>query len=300
MSPKADDNKPPVFPHSVYPDNTGEQGEKQSNLATPRPLVSTPEIKPDDVVILVMGNTGSAMRDFINKLTGMEPENGEGKLFSCDVGAYKCDHGGQRFIFVVFVDTPGFDNQNRSRWDEFQKIATCLEETYRRSVKLTGVIYTHSIRDNSKLADESLQLLIDLCGEEAVNQVRLVLTMCDGVEEREADDAEKTLRTQWKSLIQDGAPLERFDNDSTTAWKIIQGLGNTKKPLLIQKELVDERRALKETIAGSRFQEGSFWQVADICGSLLSSPHHPLTGTGSKSRTSLGGFETGGLEPIRR
>ncbi|KAI6035759.1 hypothetical protein EDC04DRAFT_2703763 [Pisolithus marmoratus] len=258
MSTRSDDKEPPPSHPSVYRDNAREPGEKWSSVVTPRPLVSTREINPDDVVILVMGNTSSTVGDFIDKLTGMEPEDGADKLFSCDVCAYKCEHGMQRFIFLVFVDTPGLDNPNRLRWDVFKKIATWLEETYRRSVKLTGVIYTHSIRDNSKLADvQSLQLLIDLCGEEAADRVRLVITMCDEAEELDADTAE-TLRTQWKSLIQDGAPLEWFDSVSETAWNIIHGLGNTRKPLQFQKELVDERKELEMTTAGRRLrQEGS-------------------------------------------
>ncbi|KAI6009967.1 P-loop containing nucleoside triphosphate hydrolase protein [Pisolithus marmoratus] len=217
-----------------------------------RSLVPTSAIKPDDVVILVMGKTGSGMSNFINKLTGMPPEDGAERLSSCtkEVYAYKCDHNGQRFIFL---DTPGFNNQTMPQSEVFRAIARWLKKTYRRSIKLTGVIYTQSITDNGSSATDvqSSHLLGRLCGNEAFDRIRLVMTMCDEVEASEADKVEGALqRTQWQSLIQDGARPERFDNTMENGWEIVRRLGNRKKTLFLQKELVDMRKALEDTTAG--------------------------------------------------
>ncbi|KAI6046237.1 hypothetical protein EDC04DRAFT_2887918 [Pisolithus marmoratus] len=198
----------------------------------------------------------------------MQPEYGADKLSSCtkDICAYECYRNGQRF---VFVDTPGINNQNMPQSEVFIKTARWLEETYRRSIMLAGLLYTHSIADNSRSAIdmECFQLLRHLCGNKAADRVQLVSTMWDEVEQRAANKVERTvMKIQWQSLIQAGACLKRFDNTSETAWNIVQGLGSTKKALLLQKRLMDMGRALKETTAGYFGEaKGTSWPFANFC-----------------------------------
>ncbi|KAI6103002.1 hypothetical protein F5141DRAFT_243720 [Pisolithus sp. B1] len=177
--------------------------------------------------------TGSGVSNFINKLAGMQPEVGADELFSCtqEVCAYEYSHNGQRFIFV---DTPGFNNEKLPQSMVFRAIARWLEETYRHSIKLTGVIYTHDITGNSRPPTDaqSFQLLRPLCGSKAVDRVHLVTTMCDIAEKSEADEMEGILKgARWQSLIQAGAQPRRFDNTLESAWNIVEGPGNTTKTL---------------------------------------------------------------------
>ncbi|KAI6135298.1 hypothetical protein EV401DRAFT_520962 [Pisolithus croceorrhizus] len=222
-----------------------------SSVTTPtRTPVLTSAIKPDDVVILVMGKTESGINNFINKLT--KPEKGAEKLSSHteNVCAYKCYYAGQRFIFAV---TSGLNNEELLQGAVFRAIATWLKDTYRQSIKLTGVIYTHSITDNSMSpADvQSFKLLYDLCGDKAADRVRLVTTMSD---ESKAVQVEETLkRTHWQPLIKAGARSERFDNTSERAWIIIEDLENAKKALLLQEEL-DKGTRLEDTSAGKHLR----------------------------------------------
>lgn len=221
-------------------------------------------IRPDDAVIFVMGKTGSGMSNFINKLTRMQPEDGADQLSSCtkSVSAHECYHNGQRFIFV---DTPGFNNQRLTQWAVLTEIATWLKETYRKSIGLTGVIYTHNIGDSMCAVDEqNFQSFRRLCGDETADRVRLVTTMWDDVDESEAAKVEGVLkRTRWQSFIRAGAQLERFDNTSKSAWNIVESLGITTKTLLLQKELVDMGKALEDTTAGRLLRHG---KPATICG----------------------------------
>ncbi|KAI5984613.1 hypothetical protein EDD15DRAFT_2177051, partial [Pisolithus albus] len=189
---------------------------------------------------------------FINKLTGMQPEAGADNLSSCtqDVYAYECYHNRRRYIFV---DTPGFNNGKLPQSEVFGRIAGWLEETYRNSIELTGVIYTHDIRDDGRCAADvqSLQLFGRLCGDQAADRIRLVTTMWDEVDNLRAEEVERTLaRTHWRSLVRAGARLKRFDNAPETAWRIIRDLGSAKKALLLQRELVDMGRRLEHTTAG--------------------------------------------------
>ncbi|KAI6095756.1 hypothetical protein F5141DRAFT_630350 [Pisolithus sp. B1] len=223
-----------------------------SSVTTPtRTPVLTSAIKPDDVVILVMGKTQSGINNFINQLTKSEKGTGQLSYHTENVCAYKCYYAGQRFIFAV---TSGLNNEELLQGAVFRAVATWLKDTYRQSIKLTGVIYTHSITDNSMSpADvQSFKLLYDLCGDKAADRVRLVTTMSD---ESKAVQVEETLkRTHWQSLFKAGARSERFDNTSERAWIIIEDLENTKKALLLQEEL-DKGTRLEDTSAGKHLRQ---------------------------------------------
>ncbi|KAI6103013.1 hypothetical protein F5141DRAFT_1008119 [Pisolithus sp. B1] len=188
----------------------------------------------------------------------MQPEDEAGQLFSCTktVCAYKCYRKGQRFIFV---DTPGFNNGKLSQCAVFTAIAAWLKEMYRKSIELTGVIYTHNLREDSMGAvdEQSFRLLCHLCGNEAADRVRLVTTMWDDVDELGAVEVEETLKgTHWQSFMQAGAQPRRFDNTSESAWNIVESLGITTKTLLLQMELVDMGKALENTTAGKHLMLG--------------------------------------------
>ncbi|KIK19429.1 hypothetical protein PISMIDRAFT_152984 [Pisolithus microcarpus 441] len=271
MPANPNNNQLPVSRRSVYPHNLREPVETRpsrslsSSVTTLRTLLSTSAIGPNDVVILVMGKTGSGMSNFINKLTRMQPEDGADQLSSCTktVCPYECYHNGQRFIFV---DTPGFNNEQLPQWTVLTAIAKWLKETYQKSIKLTGVIYTHNLREDGMCAvdEQSFQSLCRLCGNEAADRVRLVTTMWDDVDESEAVEVEgKLKRTHWQSFIQAGAQPQRFDNTSKSAWNIVESLGITTKTLLLQKELVDMGKALEDTTAGRRLRQG---KPVTICG----------------------------------
>ncbi|KAI5984612.1 hypothetical protein EDD15DRAFT_2307624 [Pisolithus albus] len=186
----------------------------------------------------------------------MQPEDGADSLSSCtkEVFAYQCYRSGKRYIFV---DTPGLNNGELSQSAVFKAIARWLEKTYgQHSIKLTGVIYTQDITDNRQCpADmQGFQLFERLCGGEAAHQVRLVTTMWDEADKSEATEAEGTLEEkQWNSLIAAGAKPQRFDNTSESAWNIVRGLGNTTTTLLLQKEMVNLEKSLKDTTAGRGF-----------------------------------------------
>ncbi|KAI6160328.1 hypothetical protein EDD17DRAFT_831928 [Pisolithus thermaeus] len=198
-----------------------------------------------------MGKTESGINNFINKLTGMQL-GGTKKLSSHteNVREYDCSHSGQRFILV---DTPGLNNGECLQGTAFRDISKWLEDTYQRSIRLTGVIYTHDITDDDwPPADvQSFELLGHLCGNKPADRVRLVMTMPNQAEELDAYNVEGISESiDWRSFIRAGARPVRFDNTSAGAWGIIEGLENTKKALLLQEELVIMKKRLEDTAAG--------------------------------------------------
>ncbi|KAG6332548.1 hypothetical protein ID866_6539, partial [Astraeus odoratus] len=87
---------------------------EDTHLDKERTPIQPDEIQPSDIVILLMGTTGSGMSHFINTATGMREENDAWDLYSCtqNIAAYPhSSNDGRRFIFV---DTPGFNGTNYS------------------------------------------------------------------------------------------------------------------------------------------------------------------------------------------
>ncbi|KIM57533.1 hypothetical protein SCLCIDRAFT_1219370 [Scleroderma citrinum Foug A] len=219
--------------------------------------ISSSEIEPSDVVILVSGTTGSGISNFISKLTGIaeDPRTHDLTSYTTDVRVYACVRDRQRF---VFVDTPGFNATKLSQRAVLRKAAKWLKSTYQNAIKLTGVIYMCRITDtySSRAEQQSFRIFYGMCGRKAAGQVRLVTTMWDQVDDdTSAWQRQNRLEIEWESLLSAGALCRQFYNTSESAWEIVYGLGYQRKVLLLQRELVDERRKLKKTTAGMRAPE---------------------------------------------
>ncbi|KAI6025261.1 hypothetical protein PISMIDRAFT_55713, partial [Pisolithus microcarpus 441] len=202
----------------------------------------------------MMGPTGSGKTNFINRLTGVEEERAAHQLKSHTQRVREFAVNMSKDRQYVFVDTPGFDDTDRSDRDILRLIAMWLEKKYRGNVTLSGIIYTHCITDNrmSGSVCKNLDMFARLCGDRAAGGVRLVTTMWDRAKNRELAENRVSQLEQnfWRPLIDAGARHERFEENSPRrAWEIINDLTGG-EALLIQEELVDGGRKLNETTAG--------------------------------------------------
>ena len=90
-----------------------------------------------------------------------------------------------------------------------------------------------------------------LCGKGALQNVVLVTTMWTNDNEEIGSTREEELKTlYWKSMIDSGARMMRFDYTSPGAWHILDQLTGEPQATAIQKQIVDERKRLGETDAG--------------------------------------------------
>jgi len=177
---------------------------------------------PNDVIIVIIGPTGSGKTTFINALTGAG-----GKAKQCtlkpdtkSVIPYAVSHDELR---LVFVDTPGFDDACQPDTAILRKAADWLANKYPDGTTLrpAGILYLHKITDNrlSGSVDKNLQVFGRLCGGVPLGRARLVTTMWDSVKDREvAHRRETELTTEfWRQR----ALPRRFDNTPTSAWDIV-------------------------------------------------------------------------------
>ncbi|KAF9449507.1 hypothetical protein P691DRAFT_852465 [Macrolepiota fuliginosa MF-IS2] len=221
--------------------------------------IPTEKLRSEDIIIAVMGPTGTGKSHFIDVLTRQKPGTRSGnelKSHTSEVQSTILEkyEGNQN---LVLVDTPGFDDTERSDMEILDMISKWLEKTYRKKIKLTGILYLHRITDNRMAGTplRNLRLFGELCGDVAMGRVALVTTMWDKLRRPEAGEKrENELRENfWRGMLEKGSTVSRFDNTLNGAEEIIQGLiveKNKRETLLLQEELVDLKRRLNETHAG--------------------------------------------------
>jgi hypothetical protein len=170
----------------------------------------------------------------------------------------------QRSRYIIhLVDTPGFNDTNKSDTDILNEISIWLAMTYRAEMRLTGIVYLHRISDNRMTGSAVLNLNMfkKLCGERCLPNVVLATTMwsTNPQEKAEQEQREVELITNngfWGSLIEKGAKAHRHDGTLDSAINIISLLENRSPIVLdIQRQIADEGRILEETPAGEYLRE---------------------------------------------
>lgn len=168
---------------------------------------------------------------------------------------------------VVLIDTPGFDDTNRSDSDVLQDITFILSQTYEQGIKLTGIIYLHRITDvrMSGSALKNLTIFKKLCGENFYTHVVLATSMwgnlagdSSGYDTGVAREKELVETKNWWGLMCNrGSKIFRYGGDRESAMSIISyliALGSA-ATLDIQREMVDEKKVLADTSAGQEVQK---------------------------------------------
>lgn len=157
---------------------------------------------------------------------------------------------------VYLLDTPGFDDTNRSDTEVLTEIAAWFTKAYGLNLKLSGILYLHRITDPRMQgsAKKNLFMLKKLCGEDGLKNVLLVSTMWEVFNESKGYSREQQLvNTEefWGVLVHSGARVKRHDNSRESAMALLEELVQNKKMAMsIQKEMVTEGKTLDQTQAG--------------------------------------------------
>ncbi|KAI5985475.1 hypothetical protein EDD15DRAFT_1631340 [Pisolithus albus] len=89
-----------------------------------------------------------------------------------------------------------------------------------------------------------------MCGKDYFKNVIFVTTMWDEVSEEVGSERKQDLRSDfWREMINLGSTSHRFQGTTESAWKIINFLAE-RRPLQIQREMVDDHLPLQLTAAG--------------------------------------------------
>lgn len=156
---------------------------------------------------------------------------------------------------VLLIDTPGFDDPTRTDSDILTEISRLLAAQYEAGVSLKGIVYLHRITDIRYQGSsvKTLNIFQKICGPLALSNVMLVTTRWNEVEESLGASREQQLRDQfWAYMLEKGSTMARFHADRDSAISIASQLVSRESIVLdLQREMVDEGKTLKETVAGA-------------------------------------------------
>lgn len=168
------------------------------------------------------------------------------------------------------IDTPGFSDSFRSDAQTLDVLANWLRAAYLEDLRLTGVIYLHSIKERrlKHSASRALSLFKDLTGEDTLNRVFLVTTFWDTIRSNEREGAENRegelhgTDEAWGRFISHGAQTKRHDGSRGSAHRLIEAvIRNQNRPLndrgvypLLSRELA-RGATLGDTSAGRNVTE---------------------------------------------
>ena len=162
---------------------------------------------------------------------------------------------------ITLVDTPGFDDTNRSDIELLREIADWASATYKKNQLLSGIVYLHPITHTRMegSAMNNLRIFQSLCGQEVLENVLLTTTQWANVDPAEGQAREDNLRDEglWGGLIRKGATVQRFNGTRESGLELIRKLMlNTRKPLHIQDQIAEQHMTLLETDAGKVLNAG--------------------------------------------
>ncbi|KAF9647084.1 hypothetical protein BDM02DRAFT_3065838, partial [Thelephora ganbajun] len=201
----------------------------------------------------VMGATGSGKTSFLNMASGSNLRVGT-DLESCTSEVQLANSFTLDGQPVTLIDTPGFDDTNKSDTEILSLIAAYLAITYKAGSKLAGVIYIHRISDLrfTGITGRNFRMFRELCGDSTLKNVILVTNMWGMVTKAAGEARERGLTTKFfKPVLDEGAQLVRHHNTVESAHDIIRRiLKNHPITLQIQRELVDEGKGITDTSAG--------------------------------------------------
>jgi len=205
--------------------------------------------------IVVMGPTGVGKTSFINTASGSDLRVGRGLESETDRVQFSkpINLGDDE---VTLVDTPGFDDTTIPEAETLTTIAEFLKRSYLNREVLLGVVYLHRISDNRMggTALRNFKMFRELCGPTALSNCVIGLSMWDEVSEEIRSARFQELCSKeifFKPAIDAGAQALPYRSTRESALDLLQRLVKKQpKTLLIQYELVEERKLLRDTGAG--------------------------------------------------
>lgn len=161
-------------------------------------------------------------------------------------------------ICVHLIDTPGFDDTKRKDTDVLRDIAGWMAVTYKKKIKLSGIIYLHRITDPRMGGTQmrNLTMFKELCGPKCFPAVTLVTTFWGAVVDPAiAADRELQLRTKdefWGYMTKKGSRIVRHSGSRESAMNIVDSIVKRQKTIVldIQDDMVNKGLDLDETLAG--------------------------------------------------
>ena len=140
---------------------------------------------------------------------------------------------------VTLIDTPGFDDSDRSDADILGLVAAYMAQTYKQGVLLNGILFLQPINQPRLQGSEvrRTRLFKKLLGEDAYRRVIIATTMWSKVNEAEAESRQRQRAARhdiWGDMVARGATVERHDDTAASAARIVNKLVQFATPVTLQ------------------------------------------------------------------
>jgi TolA-binding protein len=183
-----------------------------------------------------------------------------------EIGVYSFQYN--KTIKVHLIDTPGFDDTNRSDFHVLEEIASFLSRSYKDNMVINGIIYLHRISDVRMQGSSmtSIQMFRKLVGTDFYPHVVLATTMWELVDHDVGVKRETELISDskfWGYMKGGGCRFGRVMNTKASAMDIVgmivgqqsgDSLSKDNNILAVQRELVDQGKDLIDTNVGREIQ----------------------------------------------
>jgi hypothetical protein len=157
---------------------------------------------------------------------------------------------------VHLIDTPGFDDTNRSDVQVLQDVAHWLSKSFENGIRLSGLIFIHRISDPrlSGSARRNLLMFKKLCGEKVYQSVVLATSMWSKITPDEGIAREKELvetKDWWGHMYEKGSRVFRLANTKESCIQVVGYILSLHMTITldIQDEIINQHRDIDETSA---------------------------------------------------
>jgi hypothetical protein len=161
---------------------------------------------------------------------------------------------------VHLIDTPAFDDAERSDYETLDEIAFWLTAAYEHSIQINGIVYLHSITDTRMqgAARKSLDILKTLCGAENYYGLVMATTRWAEISRKQKSKAlykQQQLRQDprfWGDIEEGGGHITSLSASREDALRIVAHIIDNGfiMNLAFQYQLVEEGRRIIDTDTG--------------------------------------------------
>ncbi|KAG6864614.1 hypothetical protein C0991_008262 [Blastosporella zonata] len=212
------------------------------------------KIQENDIIYLVLGQTGAGKSTFLNHALGREAASVGHSLdahtSTIDPFLLTTTESGRIFL----VDTPGFNDTWDSDRAIVKRILDWLQTSCHPNTKFGGIIYLYEISQSRDNPTTNFMHPTKLSEPQAPQYVILATVKWNLVRPPVAELRESQLREFWAQMAARGSQMVRFDNSAESAHRILDMFPKTALPVeRMQREF---RRILGLLPDGSGIKEG--------------------------------------------
>jgi len=161
------------------------------------------------------------------------------------------------------IDTPGFDDTERTDVDILENIAEWLKATYHAGYLLSGIILLQPISNNRVLGSEMrrTRLFKKICGPKCFGNIVIASTMWNELQDQSVGDKRQKERESsaefWGDMKQLGAKVDQHEDTKESAHRLIRILINNNKKIVLQMqdELAENDGMIHATAAAQQLHD---------------------------------------------